>query len=130
MNNNPRYILVINVNIQAIISPELSKQKNHCRSEPTQSASAVNSLEFTENFEDTVKRLIAAFPEEEDAIRSYLRLLQWSKIVFPIFIGLKLAPKLIGSFVGMIFGRLINAYMGTSTKQVNILSLHTAYAHR
>jgi all-trans-retinol 13,14-reductase len=101
----------------AIISPELSKQTNHFDSVPPTPSSLTN-MEFTDDLDDTVKRLVAAFPEEEEAIQHYLRLLKWGKIAFGMFIALKMAPKAIGAFLGMIVGQFLNAFVGTSSLQV------------
>jgi all-trans-retinol 13,14-reductase len=101
----------------AIISPELSKQTNHFDSVPPTPSSLTN-MEFTDDLDDTVKRLVAAFPEEEEAIQHYLRLLKWGKIAFGMFIALKMAPKAFGAFLGMIVGQFLNAFVGTSSLQV------------
>ena len=101
----------------AIISPLLAAQKTIKPTKP----STLTNMEFTDNLDETIQRIITAFPEEEEAIRSYLRLVKWSKLLFPVFIALKVLPKGLSALVGMVCRRFLNTFMGTSTLQVGLV---------
>jgi len=96
----------------AKISPELAKQQS-CGTSPS-----VSTMEFSSNEKDTMSNLIAAFPSEEQAIKSYFRVVQWAIIGFQIYAVLKVLPKAVSSLVGVILSPFFNSVLGTTTLEV------------